>query len=233
MPQRFLRPDIRTSQRWNETSFGAQSLYVGLLTLVDDFGRYDGRSKLIHGEVFILRDDVKPQQTAAWLKELDRRDLVQLYEVEGKFYLQISRWKERTRSESSKFPAPPLRNPAEYCGILPPKSSPLAISHKPLADAGFDEFWELYPNKQKKPRALAAWCKATLNTKASDITDGLRLWSGSDDWRVEGGRFVPHPATFLNERRWEDRPNGATLDPGEEAARLRVLEFHKKRGVNV
>ena len=140
MPQRFLRPEIRTSERWNETSFGAQSLYVGLMTLVDDFGRYDGRAKLIHGEVFILRNDVKPQQTAAWLNELHERDLIQLFEIDGKMFLQISRWKERSRSEMSRFPEPParescdpLRNPAESCLLslsLSHKSSPLAISHK-------------------------------------------------------------------------------------------------------
>lgn len=94
------------------------------MTLVDDFGRYDGRSKLLHAEVFGLRDDVKPQQTAAWRDELHGRDLIQLYTLDEKEYLQVCRWKERARSENSKFPAPPLRNPAESCGILPPSPSP-------------------------------------------------------------------------------------------------------------
>lgn len=112
MPQRFLRPGIRTSERWNKAGFFAQSLYVGILTLVDDFGRYDGRARLLHGECFSLRDDVKPHQTAAALKELSSCGLIQLYGIEGKEYLQVLQWQERSRSEQSKFPDPPEQSAA-------------------------------------------------------------------------------------------------------------------------
>src|SRR4051794_12930640 len=98
MPQRFLRPGIRTSATWNSTSFAAQGLYVSILTLVDDFGRYDGRAALLHGECFALRNDVKPQRTAALLQELHEVGLIQLYQHEGKDYLQVLRWQERSRT---------------------------------------------------------------------------------------------------------------------------------------
>ena len=43
----------------------------------------------------------------------------------------------------------------------------------------------------------------------------MRKRAASFDWQKEGGRFVPQPATYLNQRRWEDEsvppppPNGA------------------------
>ena len=41
--------------------------------------------------------------------------------------------------------------------------------------------------------------------------DGLAKWRNSDEWAEDGGRYIPHPATWLNGERWEDevRPRRA------------------------
>lgn len=70
MPQRFLRSGITNSDRWNAVSFEAQSLYIRILTLVDDFGRFDARIPILHGQCFALRPDIKLQRTAALRSEL-------------------------------------------------------------------------------------------------------------------------------------------------------------------
>src|SRR6188508_686346 len=106
MPQRFLRPGITTSERWNSVSFEAQSLFIRILTLVDDFGRHDARIPILHGQCFALRPDIKPQRTAALRSELQQALLIEVYTVEGRDYLQITQWQERARSDRSKFPAP-------------------------------------------------------------------------------------------------------------------------------
>lgn len=134
MPQRFLRPGIRTSALWNSVSRDAQILFVSLLTLVDDFGRYDGRPSVLCGDCFSVwnelhpDDVVTPQRIAALYCEILRAKLVDIYESEGKKVIQVTQWQERARSDKSKWPDP-LRNPAESCGILPP--SPLAIVPSP------------------------------------------------------------------------------------------------------
>ncbi len=28
----------------------------------------------------------------------------------------------------------------------------------------------------------------------------------SEQWRKDGGRYIPHPTTWLNQTRWEDEP---------------------------
>lgn len=171
MPQRFLRPGIRTSERWNQASFLSQSLFISILTLVDDFGRYDGRAMLLHGECFVLRDDVKPAQTATALTELDNRGLIQLYEIDGKKYLQVLHWQERARSQESKFPPPPsipLRNPAESCGPLRNPASLAIVSAIAITssfivpDAAsaalkdrFDKWMECRRAQGKKPKDWA------------------------------------------------------------------------------
>jgi len=107
MPSRYLRPEIRTSRRWNACSWCAQSLYIRLITLVDDFGRYEADPVILCSEAFPTFRHFRPGKVTKLLAELHANDLIRLYQHDGKTYLQITRWKERIRSTQSKFPAPP------------------------------------------------------------------------------------------------------------------------------
>ena len=70
---------------------------------------------------------------------------------------------------------------------------------------GFDAFWTVYPNRKAKQEALKAWMKLKPNEQLQEsILKAVRKQSQGEGWRKEGGRFVPHPATWLNGRRWED-----------------------------
>jgi hypothetical protein len=80
----------------------------------------------------------------------------------------------------------------------------------PEGGGRFGEFWQAYPRKVAKPAAEKAWRKVAA--EADSILAGLRVWAGSDEWAKDGGQFIPHPATFLNQRRWEDRPKGASAE---------------------
>ena len=223
MPQRFLRPGITTSNAWNACGWKAQSLYIRLITLVDDYGRYDGRIAIIHGHCFPLRSDIKPQETAALVGELSANNLIELYEVEHKEYLQMLKWQERTRGKS-KYPDPKdgqiLRIPADSCGI-PQIPASIVLSHKPSplhhpADDGFDEFWKAYPRKLGKGDALKAWKKLSPSDDfRSEILSAVVAQSKWPDWIKEGGQFIPHPATWLNGCRWEDElPEKPKSTPG-------------------
>lgn len=126
MPQRFLKPGLITSRKWETCSWVAQSFYVRLLTLVDDFGRYDADPVLLRSHAFPLREDIRTQQVQQLCDELQANHLAVFYKADGKPYFQLTNWTERARSERSKYPTPPddaLRNPAESCGILPSPSS--------------------------------------------------------------------------------------------------------------
>lgn len=106
MPQRFLRPGLTNSSHWNRVSFPAQSLFVRLLTLVDDFGRYDARPALVRSHAFPVSEDVEKSHVESMLDELANEELIIVYQVDGKEYLQVERWVERARG-ASKYPPPP------------------------------------------------------------------------------------------------------------------------------
>jgi hypothetical protein len=73
----------------------------------------------------------------------------------------------------------------------------------------FEEFWQAYPRKVGKPAALKAW-KRIRNATPETVIAGVQPWSSSWTAMKTDIKFVPHPATWLNDRRWEDTPAAAT-----------------------
>jgi hypothetical protein len=67
-------------------------------------------------------------------------------------------------------------------------------------------FWECYPLKVKKPKALAAFLKLKPGRALLDrMLEAIDRQKQSRAWRKDNGQFIPHPATWLNNRQWEDR----------------------------
>jgi len=92
----------------------------------------------------------------------------------------------------------------EQCPFPSPIPSP---KHKTLAQncATFDAFWAAYPKKRSKGAAQKLWNRHKLGNGSFDaVMDGLQRAKTCDDWRKDGGKFIPYPATWLNDRGWED-----------------------------
>lgn len=74
----------------------------------------------------------------------------------------------------------------------------------------FAAFWSAYPRHTDKQAALRAFEKlkpdgAMMQTMLAAIDRQKQ----SPQWTKDGGQFIPHPATWLNGRRWEDEmPKG-------------------------
>jgi hypothetical protein len=78
----------------------------------------------------------------------------------------------------------------------------------------FDEFYQEYPKKKSKAEALKSWQKNKLDGKADMIINDVKERRSKDyDWLKEGGQFIPHPSTYLNQKRWEDE---ITIDPQDQ-----------------
>lgn len=67
----------------------------------------------------------------------------------------------------------------------------------------FDKFWQSYPRKVNKLRSKKIWDKKKLDEKADLIVEDVEQRINNDSaWRDE--QFIPHPATYLLNERWED-----------------------------
>jgi hypothetical protein len=75
-------------------------------------------------------------------------------------------------------------------------------------ERGFDEFWQAYPKRVKKQDALKAWGQVKAESLTQVILESLTQFRSSSEWTRENGRFIPHPATWLRNRRWEDEVGG-------------------------
>lgn len=116
---------------------------------------------------------------------------------------------------------------------------------------GFDRFWQAYPNRTHRLDAEKAW---RALDPAPDLVDqivaAVEAWKTHRQWADR--QFVPHPATWLRRRLWEDEfvataRSAATTqtadavaslrrqhdywrrraDTGDEQARLTLAEFER------
>lgn len=109
-------------------------------------------------------------------------------------------------SQIGRAPLPEREGPPPRAGgAIEPSLEP--SSKDPHAEA-FGAWWEIYPRKVSKQAAAKAW---KARTKAKDLPDDLveitqRFAASVADKDPE---FIPHPATWLNQHRWEDVPTSA------------------------
>jgi biotin operon repressor len=82
------------------------------------------------------------------------------------------------------------------------------LPHEAVCGA-FNEVWEAYPRKEQKPKAKQAYKAMSPDAQThASILAGIKVWSGSEQWNREGGKFVSHLSNFLTNRQWEDHPHG-------------------------
>ena len=83
---------------------------------------------------------------------------------------------------------------------------PITINHKPLTsikgDDSFEQFWSLYPRKVGKGAAYKSWQKE--NPKIEEVEIALSWQKQSKQWFC--GKYIPNPATYINQHRWKDEP---------------------------
>ena len=73
----------------------------------------------------------------------------------------------------------------------------------------FEDFWARYPRKVGKQAARKAWERLDLgNGLLERIMQAVLDHRQSEAWTKDNGQFIPHPATWLNGKRWEDEPMG-------------------------
>ena len=75
--------------------------------------------------------------------------------------------------------------------------------HNDIVQA-FNEFWEIYPRKQGKGKAKEAFIKATKVAHVDEVVAGAERYAA--DRNLPDPKFVPLPATWLNQERWDDGP---------------------------
>lgn len=92
----------------------------------------------------------------------------------------------------------------------------------------FEMFWAAYPKKLGKGAAE----KAFKRIKPDDILlaqmiVAIKAIAITKQWQENNGQFIPYPATWLNQRRWEDEPelNRTLASPQLDMANEAIAEI--------
>ncbi len=96
-----------------------------------------------------------------------------------------------------------------------------AASPRPRDESAelFGVFWERYPRKTAKANALKAWRKIKPDKAlAQTILLAVREQAKSPQWQRDDGQYIPHAATWLNARRWEDETTAANVSQTDATA---------------
>ena len=74
----------------------------------------------------------------------------------------------------------------------------------PQGGSAFDRFWSEYPKKVGKIAARKAFERASKVAALETLLTAIRRQKCGSQWSRENGRYIPNPATWLNQGRWED-----------------------------
>ena len=88
-----------------------------------------------------------------------------------------------------------------------------------MADGDFEKFWAAYPRHETKVRARASFEK--LAPDAALLA--LIIQDAKDRYRGIEVKLIPHPSTYLNQRRWEDEDKPSSLPAVNGGGPYRVI----------
>ena len=126
-----------------------------------------------------------------------------------------------TESNAASTPSPspspsplPKEKEQEIVGAAAPVSSRSRTKEDDAeAEEKFAEFWEAYPRKENRKKALAAWKKGQCGKgKFQEIMAALTEQKKNPRW-LEDVKYIPHPTTWLNGERWADEISTGCAPP--------------------
>lgn len=80
-----------------------------------------------------------------------------------------------------------------------------AVEEEKKPPSAFEQFWQAYPKKVGKGDAERKFAQVGKG-KLPLILAALEWQTKTPGWAKDGGKFIPHPSTWLHQHRWEDEP---------------------------
>lgn len=107
MGNRVVRAGILESESVNKLTWAGEVFYRRLMSILDDFGRCDGRPTILRSRLYPLRiDKVSEPDIVKWISECETAGLVRKYQVDGKEYLEMFNFGQTVRIKKARVPPP-------------------------------------------------------------------------------------------------------------------------------
>ena len=229
---RNIKPGFFKNETLAECSPLARLLFAGLWCLADRAGRLEDRPKRIRAEVLPYDDG----NVDDMLAELQEAGFILRYVAAEQRFIQVESFTKHQnphcREPESTIPAPDEHRactvqeqrehrtgPADSLNLIPDSLNPIPVntscspSASGVVDDSFASFWSAYPRKVGKGAAEKAWKR--LKPDLPTVLQAIDRARTTEQWRKDDGQFIPHPATWLNQRRWEDGTAASVFADGK------------------
>lgn len=226
---RSIKPEFWRSEDIAALPWETRLVFIGLWSYVDDNGVGRDDERIIAAELFALDESLSESSVRIHdgLIQLQTAGLIARYTVDGRRYVHITTWAKHqkiNRPSPGRYPLPTCEN----VEIHAPFTEGSVSAHNTLSAGaveqgsrgtgeeeicatasresdppGFAEFWEAYPQRRDRRKAVAAFRKALKRADAQTIIDGARRYA-ADPNRQE--QYTKFPEGWLNGDRWSDGP---------------------------
>lgn len=107
MPNRIVREGILSSEHVAKLEWAEEVFYRRLMSIVDDYGRCEANYELLRAYCYPLQTNkVSPDDIEQWLSACTKAQLLSVYSVAGKRYLEVHNFGQPQRALKSKCPSP-------------------------------------------------------------------------------------------------------------------------------
>ena len=217
-------PDYTSVKDYNMLAFDLRTSADKVKSVIEEFGLFsftdDG--KRFYSEGFMkrmaLKDEVAEKKSKAGKASAERRWGKKSNE-NNKTVTPVTKTvtpvteihaKEKESKPKNSPPTPPLGEcggaDLDFANDCVPEKEPPA-KEPGLQEQRFAVFWQAYPKKRGIGEAERAFRKIKPSQELLEkMLLAIEQAKWSDDWTRENKRFVPNPATWLNQRRWDDEP---------------------------
>lgn len=232
LPNRILKESICTSENIDNLTIEEENFFYRLLVNCDDFGRADARVPILRAKCYPLRlDKVKEKDIDKWLMTLVKENLITLYMVGDRRYLQMVTWDkhQQIRAKRSKFPSPDsdgaylisddincnqINSNDGICHRNPIQSNPIQSESNPnpIAKIKFAEFVSMTEEEHQKLVLEHGEVKVKRMIEVLDNYKGSKGKKYKSDYRAILNWVVGR----VEEEMKKGNTNGAFVEPTAE-----------------
>jgi len=210
---RMISKEISLDEKVNALSDDtAKLLFTWMIPHLDAEGRMYGEAQTFKS-IVVPRRNISVKKIEKYLKEMEKLKLIFRYNVNGNQYIYKPNFEkhqtglQKSREAQSRIPAFNSRATPE---LLQSKDGLTLIEDKVKVKDNtiymrFENLWSVYPKKKSKWQAEKAFSKINPDDKLLEIMlSSLEKAKQSKEWKKNSGEFIPHLATWLNAKGWED-----------------------------
>lgn len=207
---RSLKPGFFHNEILAECEPLARILFMGLWGIANFEGVLEDRPKRIKAQV-LPYDECDVENL---LDQLAQHKFILRKTIDEKSFLYIPTFQrhqnphKKEREGNNTLPMANRFNDNDEAGRTKSEHAPKLCRPKKeqCTESAFNAFWEIYPRKSKRADAERIWNEIDPDGSLTEnILTAVGEQTESIQWSQDGGRYIPNPANWLAQNRWEDQ----------------------------